>query len=606
MRKPLPYVVDHSNEQRVRFIRIFVLLFFGLVIARLFYWQVLQSDRMKAEAQSQYSSVSTTTASRGKIFTADGYPLVTNQDVYTIFADPKTLDAPASAIAAQLTPFMMQTLDGEDAAQAATDEARRNVIQLGWTTTLLSKLTADANWVALKRKVPRDVKDHIAALNIQGLGFERDEERYYPEASMAAQLLGFVGNDNNGNPQGYFGIEGMFDRELRGKEGVLKQEKDAAGIPIALGAFDSIEPQDGRDIVLTIHRDLQFMLEQQLQAGMAKYGSKTAEGVIMDPHTGAILAMASFPQYDPSAFYQYDPQLYKNPIVNDVYEPGSTFKILTVSAGIDSGAITPDTQCDACSGPAQISGYSIKTWNDKYFPNSSITEGLIHSDNTVMIYAAQKMGKDTFVNYIHNFGLGQKTGIDLQDEALPPLRDDWKDIDVATTSFGQGIAVTGIQMMRIAQVIANGGVMMRPMLVQSVKQGDQTIAVQPKEEGRVITQQTASEVTQMMVESATYGDAKWALPKGYEIAGKTGTAQVPVSGHYDATKTVASFIGFAPASDPKFVMLIKLREPSTSQWGSETAAPLWFSIAKELFMRMGIPPDPSYIPPSPPPGMVKP
>ncbi|HZZ99030.1 MAG TPA: penicillin-binding protein 2 [Candidatus Saccharimonadia bacterium] len=600
MRKPLPYVVDTAKETRVRVVRLVVLTMFALVIARLFYWQVLQSDRLKAEAESQYNSVSTTNASRGRIFTADGYPLVTNQDVYTVFANPKALSEPAPAVATQLMPFMMQTLDGIDVAQVATDEARRKELETNWTSTLLSKLTTDASWVALKRKLPRPIKDQISSLQIGGLGFDREETRYYPEASMAAQLLGFVGNDDNGNPQGYFGIEGMFDRELRGKEGLLKQEKDAAGLPIALGAFDTIQSQDGRDIVLTIRRDLQFMLEEKLKAGMEKYGSKTAEGVIMDPHTGAILAMASFPQYDPAKFYQYDPQLYKNPIVNDVYEPGSTFKILTVSAGIDAGAVQPDTQCDACSGPMEINGYSIKTWNNKYYPNTTMTAGLIHSDNTAMMFAASKMGKDTFVNYIHSFGLGEKTDVDLQDEALPPLRSDWKDIDAATASFGQGIAVTGIQMARIAQVIANGGVMMRPMLVASVKQGDQTITVQPKEIRRVISKETADKVTQMMISSATYGDAKWALPKGYSIAGKTGTAQVAISGHYDETKTVASFVGFAPADNPKFVMLIKMREPSTSQWGSETAAPLWFSIARDLFMRLDVPPNPSLVPPPAP------
>lgn len=588
MRKPLPYVIDHEKESRVRVVRSVFLFLFMLVLARLFYWQVIQSDHLKAVAESQYSSVSTTTASRGQIFTADGYPLVTNQDVYTIFATPKEMDKTPSEMAALLTPLILQTLDDPN---IATDEAKRKETEQEWQTSLTTKLeNKNISWVALKRKVPRAIKDQITSLGVKGLGFDREEIRYYPEASMAAQLLGFVGNDSNGEQQGYFGIEGQFDRELQGKEGILRQEKDAAGLPIAIGGFDFIHSQDGRDVVLTIRRDLQFMLEEKLKAGMERYGSKTAEGVIMDPHTGAILAMASFPQYDPAKFYNYDPQLYKNPIVNDVYEPGSTLKILTVSAAIDVNAVQPDTKCDNCAGPREISGYTIKTWNNQYFPDSTITEGLIHSDNTVMIYTAEKMGKDTFVDYLHKFGLGEKTDVDLQDEALPPLRDDWKDIDMATASFGQGIAITGIQMTRIAQIIANGGVMVRPMLVQSVKQGEETIAIQPKQIRQVISKETADKVTHMMIQSATLGDAKWALPKGYSIAGKTGTAQVALAGHYDDKKTVASFVGFAPAENPKFVMLIKLREPSTSQWGSETAAPLWFSIAKELFMRLDIPP----------------
>jgi cell division protein FtsI/penicillin-binding protein 2 len=182
----------------------------------------------------------------------------------------------------------------------------------------------------------------------------------------------------------------------------------------------------------------------------------------------------------------------------------------------------------------------------------------------------------------------QKTGLDVLEEALPPFRDSWRELDVATASFGQGIATTGIRMLNIAQAIANHGVMMRPTLVKSVSQDGQVIEVEPKVTGTPISAETASAVTQMMIQSASHGDAKWAIPKGYSIAGKTGTAQVPVSGHYDEEKTVASFVGFAPANDPKFVMLVKLREPQTSPWGSETAAPLWFSIARDLFVRMHV------------------
>ncbi|MBI5151145.1 MAG: penicillin-binding protein 2 [Candidatus Pacebacteria bacterium] len=589
MKKPIPYIEDHAWHQRVVFIRFSFSAIFILLLVRLFYWQILQSDKLQAAAESQYTSVKKTTGSRGNIYSSDGHLLVTNRDVYTLFAEPKKFTQTREQIASLLTSFM--PVDENVSTELATSSAYLEQTQGEWKTTFLKRLEDPSlQWVSLKRKLPREIKGMIDQLALSGLGFDREEVRYYPEASMAANVLGFVGRDERDHEQGYFGIEGYYDRELRGQEGVVTQEKDALGLPIAIGGYDVIGSRDGRDITLTIRRDLQFLLEEKLKEGMVRYGSKTAEAAIMDPKTGAILAMASFPSYDPAKYYTFDPQTYKNLFVQDVYEPGSTLKILTVSAGIDAGAVSPDTQCDRCTGPRVISGYTIKTWNEKYYPNTTIADGLVHSDNTAMIFVTDKVGKEKFVEYLRSFGLETKTGIDLQEEATPPFRKEWKDIDVATASFGQGIVVTGIQMLSTAQAIANKGLMMRPFLTQSVKQGDRMITIDPRPLRQVISQDTADKVTLMMEAAAQHGDAKWATPKGYRIAGKTGTAQVAVSGHYDDEKTVASFVGFAPADDPKFVMLVKLREPTSSPWGSETAAPLWFSIARDLFIRMKIAP----------------
>ncbi len=586
MKKPLPYIHDSRWDSRVSVIRLVFVGMFALLFYKFFYWQVLQADRLQAAASSQYEAVTKLAGSRGKIYSADGYVLATNKDVYTMYADPTLLSLPTHEVAGKLAQVM--PIDVVATESAVID--KEQTIQ-EWKQTFQDRLDKkSARWVALKRKLPGEIKDEIENMHLKGIGFERDEMRSYPEASMAAHILGFVGNDARGQEQGYFGVEGAYDRELQPRSGFVKLEKDAVGVPIAVGEFDSVGSQNGRNVVLTIRRDLQFLLEEKLKAGMIRYGSKTAEAAILDPKTGAILAMASYPNYDPSKFFVFDPGLYKNLFVHDVYEPGSTMKILTVSAGIDAGVIEPDTQCDACSGPKVISGYTIKTWDNKYYPNTTMTEGLVHSDNTAMMFIAQRLGLEKFLSYLQGFGIDKKTGIDLQEESLPPGRKDWREIDVATASFGQGIAVTGIQMLNIAQAIANKGVMMRPHVVSRVEQDGQSIEVAPKELARPISPETAQKVTTMMEASALHGDAKWAIPKGYRIAGKTGTAQVPVSGHYDEEKTVASFVGFAPAEDPKFVMLVKLREPSTSPWGSETAAPLWFSIARDLFVRMNIAP----------------
>lgn len=573
-------------KDRLSAFRFIVFCLFAGVFLRLFYWQIIKSPELKVIAQSQYSRVSQLTVSRGKIFSSDGYPLAMNQRVYTLFALPKKLEESPVRIANLLSPILFAKQ-----RQVSTQSAILTVDEI--KDQLISKMSdTDKNWVSLRHNITKEERERIEAFGIQALGFDQDEARYYPEASMAAHLLGFVGNDASGNKKGYFGIEGRYDLELKGKGGYISQETDALGKPIAIGDYEQIERVAARDLRLTIRRDIQNLLEEKLAKGVERYGARSADAIIMESSTGKILAMAATISYDPAYFYEFDPNSYKNPTVADGYEPGSTFKVLTVAAGIDSGAIGPQTQCDDCGGPKTIGKYTIRTWNEKYFKDITITDALAKSDNTAMMFVAERVGKERFLSYIHAFGMGRKTGIDLQDESTPRLRDDdkWGDIDLATASFGQGIAVTPIQLVSAVNAIANGGILMRPYVVDVVSTPNQTFVTAPKKEGQVISTQTAAAVTQMMIESANHGDARWALPKGYTIAGKTGTAQIPVGGHYDETRTIASFVGFAPATNPRFTMLVRVTEPSTSQWGSETAAPLWFSIAKDLLMKMDIPP----------------
>ncbi len=571
-------------HERLKIFQLIVFILFTGIVVRLFYWQISRSQELKMVAQAQYQRRSELTVSRGKIFTADGYPLAINSRVFTAFATPKTLDASPVRIAAQLSPILFDP-NVSTSSGIATQAELENL--------LLSRLSdSDKNWVSLKHRVTKEQQEQINNLGITGVGFDPEEIRYYPEGSMAAHLLGFVGNDDQGKPKGYFGVEGRFDLELKGKGGYLNQETDALGKPIAIGEFQRIETVAARDLTLTVRRDIQNFLEEKLIKGMELYGAKSADAIIMDPQTGKILAMAATPAYDPSRFFEFDAKNYKNPTVADGYEPGSTFKVLTMAAAIDAGAVGPDTQCDDCGAPKTIGKFTIRTWNEKYFKDITMTEALAKSDNTAMMFAAARLGEERMISYIHAFGFGQKTGIDLQDEASPSLRDDnkWGDIDVATASFGQGIAVTPIQLVTAVNAIANKGVLVRPFVIDQVKAGDIIFTTKPKEIRRVVSELTAKAVTEMMISSASHGDAKWALPKGYTIAGKTGTAQIPVGGHYDEERTIASFVGFAPAENPRFTMLVRITEPQTSQWGSETAAPLWFSIAKDLFSKLAIPP----------------
>jgi cell division protein FtsI/penicillin-binding protein 2 len=274
-----------------------------------------------------------------------------------------------------------------------------------------------------------------------------------------------------------------------------------------------------------------------------------------------------------------------------VYEPGSTFKVLTMSAALNEKLVKPDTVCDICDQPYKVDKYLIRTWNDQYRKNSTLTDVLIHSDNVGMVFVAKKLGLDKFIDYLHRFGIGQMTGVDLQGEIAPSLRDKWSEVDLDTAAFGQGLLVTPIQMVTAVSAIANQGRLMQAKLVEELIDSNREIMIEPKMINPVISEKTAQVMTEMMVAAVDKGEAQWAKPKGYRIAGKTGTAQVAIAGHYDTTKTIASFVGFAPADNPQFVMLTILQEPTSSPWGSETAAPLFFNIAKKLFVNLGISPD---------------
>jgi cell division protein FtsI/penicillin-binding protein 2 len=409
---------------------------------------------------------------------------------------------------------------------------------------------------------------------------------------MAAHLLGFVGLDSRGKDKGYYGLEGYYNLELSGRPGVIRQEKDAFNQPILSGDFSAQSKKDGRDLKLNVDRGLQFIVEKKLASGVERYGARAGSVTIMDPNSGAVLAMASLPGYDPAEYNRYETENYSNPVVRDAFEPGSIFKVMVMAAAIDSGVVKPETICDICDGPAKIDKYEIKTWNNEYYPNSTMSEVIIHSDNVGMVFTGQKLGVDRFVDYFHRFGFTESTGIDLEDEIVPqPKADkDWTYVDVATGSFGQGFLATGMQLLTAVSAIANGGELVQPRLVKEIISEGHGVALPKKSKHRVISQGAANQVRDIMVAAASSGEAKWADIKGYKIAGKTGTAQVAVGGKYAEEKTNASFVGFAPADNPKFAMLVTLKEPSSSPWASETAAPLWFSIAQDLFNHFNVVP----------------
>ncbi|KKS70626.1 hypothetical protein A3A14_04455 [Candidatus Daviesbacteria bacterium RIFCSPLOWO2_01_FULL_43_38] len=560
---------------RFKFLKVVYIFIFAAISIRLFYWQVIMFDELSVRAEQQHLVSFRLEAPRGSIFSADGALMGSNKPSFLLFGLPKIIKNPDEA-ALKLAQVIVS--DHKE-IQAKREDIR-------------SKLSQDLYWVILEKSISLELKGEIEKIDIEGIGFENIASRLYPEGSSAAHILGFVGADAMGKQTGYFGVEGFYNGQLKGVGGILTEEKDARGLPILMGKFLNKEPKKGNDLILNIDRTVQYTVEKNLKAGVEKYGAKSGSVVVMDPKTGAILAMASFPNYDPGDFASFPKEYFKNPIVADSYEPGSTFKVLVMAAALNENLVKPDTKCDNCSGPVQISGYTIRTWNNQYQKELSMTDAIIHSDNTGMVFAGKKLGVDKLYEYIKSFGFGTLTGIDLQDETSPDIRpkNDWREIDLATASFGQGIAVTPMQIVRAVGVLANGGKLMEPQVVSKIRDEGRVTEIKPRVVRQPISEETAKAVASIMVDAVVKGEARVFAPKGFKIAGKTGTAQIPVAGHYDANKTIASFVGFAPADDPKFVMLVRYEEPTSSIYGAETAAPTFFEIAKELLAYYNIAP----------------
>lgn len=557
-------------DRKIKWLVYVFLLGFLAVFGKLFYWQILNHSKLVALAGFQYRTSIEVPGQRGKIYTSDNFPLVLNKKSFLLFVDPQELSLSPEKLREKIGP--------------AVKENNLNLKEIS---------DKAIRFLPLAKNLDEAEKAKIEELKIKGLGFEEAEKRFYPESSMSAHLLGFVGEGEKGEARGYFGLEGYYDSEIGGKPGVRYFERDALGRPIPLAEELLEKPISGRNLLLNIDRRLQFLAEEHLKKGIEKYSASSGLVLIMNPKNGEVLSMASFPNYDPSSYYAYDSELYRNSVISSSFEPGSIIKVLVMAAAIDAGVIRQDETCPLCGGPRVISDYVIKTWNEKYYPGSSMTDIIVHSDNVGMVYVGEKLGAARFYEYLNKFGFGRKTDIDLQGEISPNVRNlgEWREIDLATASFGQGIAVTPIQFLTAICSLANNGELYQPQMVREIFEEPKTMEIKPIKKGRTVSASTAKAVTEMMIQAVERGEAKWARPKNYRIAGKTGTAQIPIAGHYDPEKTIASFVGFVPPENPAFAMLVSLTEPKSSPWGSETAAPLWFEIAKEIFRLWKIPPD---------------
>lgn len=547
----------------------------------------------------QRNSVLQIPAERGTIYSSDNKVLAGNQPGFLLFASPIDMPSSPHATALQLAPIIFAaesedrdslTLVKDQTLPPLTPQSVEKQIEDG----LNQKKSA---YVPLAHRLTQKYVDQIVALKISGLGFDPEPRRFYPEGAMAATTLGFVASGSTNALQGFYGLEGYYDGELSGQSGLESLERDASGQPILIGSFDLQPPSDGRSIRTTIDRYIQFILEQNLRAGMEKYGAKQASAVVMDPKTGNVLASATVPSFDPRGFSYFDKSLYVDGIASDTYEPGSTFKGLTMAVGLDTGKITATTICPICDKAYHVADHDIETWNNQYFTpgTENMTTVLEHSDNVGAAWVSDRVGKDTFYKYAQSFGVGSKTGTDLEGEQAGVFYDSADHIapiDLATMSFGQGFSLTALKMVQIYGAFANHGLMLTPRYVSQLIDKDGNINIPIKPGTQVIKPDTAATLTTMLQSAVENGEAKRIIPHGYRIAGKTGTAQVPIAGHYDPHKTVASFVGYGPVEDPKFVMLVKYDEPTSSPFAALTAEPTFFDIVKQLYPYLGLAPTP--------------
>lgn len=549
---------------KVKLLFLAFIVFYAAIIIRLFYVQVLMKD---LGGQDLYLKTKKLPAERGRIYDSKGNPLVLNQNSYLLYLEPKKIKEKY-----KLIDLLADKLKMEEAS-------------------LESKINDKLVYQAITGGIDEDLKKEIENLKLGGVGFEYQMKRFYPEASLSAHLTGFVGRDENGESIGYFGLEGFYDKDLMGLPGILQTERDVIDRPIFVGTQNRVNPEDGRDLVLTIDKSVQEIAKRRLKEGIENYQARQGCVIIADPYTMAILALTCLPDYDIDKYYDFNEEYFENPVVSEVYEPGSIFKPLVVAAALDAKKIKPDEEMDE-DGPVKIGEYSIKTWDDKYAGRISMTRILEKSSNVGMVYIGRKMGNALLYTYLEKFGFGKTTGIDLQGETSSYLKakSDWYPIDYATVTFGQGIALSPIQMIRAFASLVNGGNLMKPYVVSKVVTNNREKVIQPVVERRVISSRTSEIIKKMLVSTVENAEAKWNRPPGYDIGGKTGTAQIPIQGHYDPTKTIASFVGFAPADSPKFITLVMLKEPKSSPWGSETAAPLFFNIAGELLVYYNIAP----------------
>lgn len=535
-----------------------------LLLWRLLDVQVVHGSAYRQQAvQERIRNLALPEPPRGSISDASGFPLAVSAPHYTIWASPAYI-TDVTGVAKVLSPILQIPAETLSATMAYTSQG-----------------------VILAPYVSREKGEEIKKLKLSGVWATLRWLRQYPHRALAAHLLGFTAYSG----EGFYGLEGYYDRALRPQTVELLTEADPSGMqPLPQEESRVPTPQRGNHLVLTLDLAMQMAAEEELARALEEYRADSGLVIVMDPRTGAIRAMAVQPSFDPNEYQRYlnedQEEAFLNPAVNTQYEPGSIFKIITLAGALDSGAVSPqDTYVD--TGRTEVGGQVIMNWDGKAYGEQNLVGLMGHSLNVGAAWLATRMGPGTFYRYVRAFGFGQPTGVDLQGEVggtVHMVGDlDWYDSYLGTNAYGQAIAVTPMQMAAAVAAVANGGQLMRPYVVaRQIRPDGSVLESRPVVRGQPISPETARAVSEILAQAVEQYMPQAAVP-GYRVAGKTGTAQIPVPGGYDPRGTIASFVGYGPVEAPRLLILVRLDRPRTSPWASQTAAVVFQRLAVRLF-----------------------
>lgn len=557
----------------------FIFFIIAAIFARLYFLQIVSHASYRALAEGQHTLFRQLFAQRGEIFLRDKngvYPVAVNQQIKMAYAVPKEMNNPR-----------------EESFRLA------QILQLDREELENKFSNPEDMYEVLKHRLSDSEIAAIQSADLKGVHLSDETYRYYPAAELASNVLGFVGWKDQ-DFGGRYGLEAYLNSKLSGQSGTILHDRDAAGRWVAIGNRQITPAKNGNSYVLTIDHIVQYETEKILKSAAEKFKADSGSIIVMEPETGKILSMASYPTFNPNEYSKVgNISAYRNQAVNDPYECGSVFKTITLSAGLDSGKITPDTTYTD-TGAISEAGYTIKNSDLKASGVQTMTQVLEKSLNTGAIYAEKLLGNKNFADYVRRFGFGEKTGIDLPGESggnLNNLKNLKSDIQFFTASFGQGITVTPIQLISAYSAIANGGVLMKPQIIEKVIHADGSEEIiRPQEARRVISEKAAMQAGQMLRSVVVNGHGKRADVPGYPVGGKTGTAQVAgteTSGYIEGI-SVGSFAGFAPVDNPKFAVLVKIDNPKEIQWAESSAAPTFGELMKFLLEYYNIEPTIDY------------
>lgn len=569
LRKRVP---QHDDElrpalrRRTSWLLGLILAVLGALVLRLIDVQMRQGPRLRALATQQAARIIALSPQRGVIFDRRGRPLAVNVPARSIFADPSLIMS-AAGTAQKLAPLVGMSVED-----------------------LRKRLASPRRFVWIARRVDDDVAARVQALRLPGIGIVREDRRVYPSGPLAGSVLGFTGTDN----QGLAGVELAYESILAGRAGEMRMLTDALGRELT-GTERAITPvRDGRSILLTIDAVIQHIVERELTAAVQASAARRGIALVMDPRSGELLAVATAPAFDPSHPDLDRPNRWRNPAISDLYEPGSTFKVILAAAALETGAVGAMDRL-AVPEALTVNGHTIREAEPR--PDrprvQTLSDMLTYSSNVGAAIVSTRLGKARMALALDRFGFGRPTGIDLPGEAAGLVRPtrDWYGPSLQTIGFGQGISVTPLQLLVAVSAVGNNGIAVRPHVARVIRTSEGGVEPVPPGPGRqVVSPKTAQAVTAMLMRAVAVGTGKKAAVDGYEVAGKTGTAEKPGPDGYARGKYVASFVGFAPARAPRIAVLVLLDEPRGRFYGGEVAAPVFARIASQILPRLGVPP----------------